>query len=280
MLSFKLIGFLLGLNAFMQHAITSPSSKGFERGKKYHVATRIGNLSGDFRESSGLEYMTGNTFLTHKDSGGSPVLYQFDFSGNITDSLTFYTIDNIDWEDITQDNAGNYYIGDFGNNSNTRKDLCIYKISPLGKEKITFDYANQQNFPPGRKNRVFDCEAFFWHNGFLYLFSKSRGSNNVFAYKIPAKEGHYSISPIDTIKIPQMITAADIDRDNNRFGLLGYGMIYYFNLPENDKIFSRPERAIRFTKGGQSEAFVFLPGGDALITNESGKIFLLQQKLK
>jgi sugar lactone lactonase YvrE len=35
---------------------------------------------------------------------------------------------NIDWEDITKDKDGNLYVGDFGNNDNERKDLCIYKI--------------------------------------------------------------------------------------------------------------------------------------------------------
>jgi hypothetical protein len=34
---------------------------------------------------------------------------------------------NIDWED-TKDKNGNLYVGDFGNNDNERKDLCIYKI--------------------------------------------------------------------------------------------------------------------------------------------------------
>jgi len=279
-MSFKLVGFLLGLNAFLQHAVTSPVSKGFERGNKYHVIKKVSHLSNDFRESSGLELLEGNVFITHKDAGNSPVLYKFDISGHISDSTTYYTIDNTDWEDITQDNAGNIYIGDFGNNLNTRDDLCIYKIGALGKEKITFEYANQKRFPPNKRNRNFDSEAFFWYNGFLYLFSKNRGSNKVMAYKIPATEGHYSITPIDTIRIPQMVTAADIDVQNKRFGLLCYGMVYYFNLPDDDKIFSRPDKAMKFTKGGQSEAFVFLPGGDALITNERGKIFLVQQKFK
>ncbi|WP_369828775.1 hypothetical protein [Flavobacterium sp. 1] len=60
------------------------------------------------------------------------------------------------------------YIGDFGNNDNTRKDLAIYKIdqSNLQGESanvaytISFDYPEQTEFPPKKKDLMFDVEAF------------------------------------------------------------------------------------------------------------------------
>ena len=36
--------------------------------------------------------------------------------------------ENNDWEDLTADDKGNLYIGDFGNNHNKRKNLSILKI--------------------------------------------------------------------------------------------------------------------------------------------------------
>ena len=33
-----------------------------------------------------------------------------------------------DWEAIATDRQGNLYIGDFGNNRNTRRDLIIYQV--------------------------------------------------------------------------------------------------------------------------------------------------------
>ena len=269
----------MGFNALLQHAVTFPGAKGFENGNREWKITKLTYLSGGFKESSGLETTTEKNFLTHKDSGFGPVLYQMDFSGYISDSISFYSLENKDWEDITQDNAGNYYIGDFGNNLNKRRDLCIYKIGKLRKEKITFEYADQHSFPPKKRKRNFDCEAFFWHDGDLFLFTKNRGNNWVKAYKIPAQEGHHKVSPIDSMKLPQMITAADVDRENNRFALLGYGVVYYFKLPGDDQVFSQPESAVRFIKGGQSEGFAFMPGGDAMITNERGKFFIVQRKL-
>jgi len=48
--------------------------------------------------------------------------------GNIKRSINISNAKNIDWEDLTQDDFGHFFIGDFGNNNNKRNDLTIYKI--------------------------------------------------------------------------------------------------------------------------------------------------------
>jgi hypothetical protein len=64
--------------------------------------------------------------------------------------------ENHDWEDITQDAAGNIYIGDFGNNENDRQNLSILKVdlkdasqkSTKVIQTTTFHYEGQTEFPP------------------------------------------------------------------------------------------------------------------------------------
>jgi hypothetical protein len=63
---------------------------------------------------------------------------------------------NIYWEDMTQDDFGHFFLGDFGNNENKRKWLTIYKIeNPIdikgertSAEIIKFMYPEQISYPP------------------------------------------------------------------------------------------------------------------------------------
>src|SRR5690606_31238676 len=115
--------------------------------------------------------------------------------GTLIEKREFPTIENKDWEDLAQDNQGRMFVGDFGNNSNARRDLSIYVLKePFGEEnieKITFRYGLQTRYPEEKKQRNFDCEAFFYHRDSLYLFSKNTGKKPRYTllYKIPAVAG-------------------------------------------------------------------------------------------
>ena len=78
----------------------------------------------EINETSGLEYYKKN-FITHNDSGGEPLLYEFNENGKI---ICKHKIDNCgmndDWEDLTSDNE-NFYVANSGNNYGERKDLSI-----------------------------------------------------------------------------------------------------------------------------------------------------------
>ena len=152
-------------------------------------------------EVSGIQYSQNeNAFWMLNDSGNSPSLYLVSEQGELLRVLEI-NAENTDWEDITQDQQGNIYIGNFGNNANKRKDLVILKVnasdlmstSKINVEKIQFYYPEQQQFPP--KEKYFDTEGFFEWNGFLYIFTKSRVKNEIgrtFLYKIPIKVGNHS----------------------------------------------------------------------------------------
>ena len=75
-------------------------------------------------ETSGLEYYNDN-FLTHNDSGGETILYEFNKEGKIVDEHFIENCgENNDWEDITADSK-NIYIANSGNNYGTRQNLAV-----------------------------------------------------------------------------------------------------------------------------------------------------------
>ena len=119
--------------------------------------TDVVALNSALNESSGLIFLD-QKLITHNDSGGEAALYEIDtLTGNIARKVIIANANNIDWEDICHDS--NYiYIGDFGNNSGSRTNLRIYRLSipsyltssndTVYVDTIQFSYADQIDFTP------------------------------------------------------------------------------------------------------------------------------------
>ncbi|WP_439584380.1 hypothetical protein [Dyadobacter bucti] len=248
----------------------------FEKIRSHYKISKIGKLPAVVNESSGLaRSKKAGSFLTHNDSGGKPELYEFDINGKLLSTERIPDAKNRDWEDLAEDENGTIYIGDFGNNSNQRNDLAIYKHKPGSPltEKISFSYQNQSINPSSSKSPAFNCEAFFYHKNQLYLFSKEYDKNgSVKLYSLPVQPGKYSLSPMDSIRISSPVTAADISPDGKTFVLLTYGKILLFEVSGGKIDFSRPKGCFRFVKK-QAEAILFLNNTDMLVTNEQGDMY-------
>lgn len=251
-------------------------TNGFDKVRSQYKISKIGKLPAVANESSGIARTNKNSFWTHNDSGGKPELYEIDSTGKLLSTRVIPNAKNSDWEDLTRDEQGTVYIGDFGNNGNTRRSLSVYKV-PEGNaetEEIAFNYADQKDFPPSEDNLNFDCEAFFYHKDNLYLFSKNRSPTNhmVKIYRLPAQKGNYSIAPIDSIAIGTQVTSADISPDGKTFALLTYGKILLFRINDGMITFKNPMGCFKFAKK-QAEALIFLNNTDMMVTNEQGQIF-------
>ncbi|MGG5208175.1 hypothetical protein ACQWU4_04450 [Chryseobacterium sp. MIQD13] len=152
---------------------------------------RVAYLDDKIQETSGLSILNGKLY-TFNDSGNAPELFDLDeTSGSIRNTFTV-NAKNKDWEALTNDGK-NFYIGDFGNNGGTRRDLEIYKL-PFQNEpqndsitKISFYYPEQTEFIPEYTNNDFDAEAMIYLNGKLHLFTKEWKSKST---------SHYIIDPV------------------------------------------------------------------------------------
>lgn len=131
-------------------------------------------LAPGIRECSGIvpSRQFAGVFWVHNDSGNAAQLFAIDAQGNLLRKVAVLGVSNIDWEDITTDDAGNLYVGDFGNNRNDRRNLEVLVIrepDPRGSDeilevvverRIPFFFPEQKQFP-NRQAMNFDCEAIF-----------------------------------------------------------------------------------------------------------------------
>jgi hypothetical protein len=171
----------------------------FGNAQKLH---KIGTLTENVNESSGLIFYNDTLFISHNDSGDKPILYFLNLKGAKIHQVQLENASNVDWEEITKDEQGNIYVGDIGNNNNTRKDLVIYKIASQDllkvnsviATKIYFKYPEQTTFPPAENELRYDAEAMVAFNDSLYIFTKCRTipfEGISYCYVVPSVPGNY-----------------------------------------------------------------------------------------
>lgn len=179
------------------------------------------------REVSGLHYAGPDSLWWLNDSGDSPTLYLTNRVGEIKEKIRL-PIKNVDWEDLTGDDQGRLYIGDFGNNRSLRKDLKIYAYEPVSGvlDSIAFQYPDQSNYNGTSATQSFNVEGFFWYQDSLHLFSKSKlpKSNYLTKHYVLSQQGGTQIAELrDSIVLKKRaVTAAAIDPATGQVALLSY----------------------------------------------------------
>ncbi len=245
-------------------------------------------LPAKINESSGIEINEKNELWSFNDSGGEPELYSFDTLGNLKRTVVIKNAVNIDWEEMTQDDKGNLYLCDFGNNKNERKDLKIYKIpnpsnlfnDTVDAEIISFVYPDQKEFPPSKENMNYDMEASFFYKDSLYLFSKNRTepySGFLRVYSVPAKAGEFTAVLLDSIYIgsgpffADWITSADIASDQSSFIFLSNNKFWLFKIKNGVPLTKSEHTEIFLPFISQKEGVCYITPTEIYITDEINK---------
>jgi len=252
--------------------------------KNHGQLTYITKLPHNLSENSGIITLKDSAIWLIEDRGNKDEIYKVDFKGNLLREFKVKNAKNHDWEDLAKDNEGNVYIGDFGNNSNKRKDLVIYKIpnpefekgDKIDAEKIKFSYPDQKDFPPKVSDLNYDAEAFFYNKGFLYVITKNRTipfSGEAVIYKIPAEPGEHSaelVGKFITCKqdVPCQVTAADISQDGSTIAILGYGKLFLFTDFIWDDFSKGKMKTIELGTTTQLESICFLNNETLLLSDE------------
>ncbi|KAF2329992.1 SdiA-regulated domain-containing protein [Flavobacterium nitrogenifigens] len=243
------------------------------------------SLPKKLKEVSGITYFPETqTLYTLEDSGNKNAIYAIDSKGKLAKTITISNATNVDWEDITKDKSGNIYIGDFGNNDNERRDLCIYKVAKnqlnndvaKAEYKISFSYPEQKEFPPKKKEMFYDVEGFFEQGGYFYLFTKNRSKGfdgTAFIYKIKNAAGTQKAVKIGEFKTCSnynhcVLTSATISPDGKKVALLSHDKVLLFKGFKGDLFHKGTQTELNLNHFSQKEAIVFKDNNTLLIADE------------
>jgi hypothetical protein len=189
---------------------------------------KIAVLSDSLKENSGLDFFQ-NKLLTFNDSGNTSDIFEIDKTSGKIKKIFKTNLKNIDWESLTSDST-NIYIGDFGNNAGTRKDLKIYKIpfdsalniqNLISEQEIPFFYPEQKDFTSKNLNNNFDGEAMIFLNRKLHIFTKEWASKATSHYFVdPNISGNQPAEKLENFQTNFVVTDAAYFR--KKLYLIGY----------------------------------------------------------
>lgn len=250
----------------------------------YGQLTIVTDLPEKLSENSGIVQFGQESAWFIEDNGNKDNIYKVDFNGEIQKVLEVKNAKNNDWEDLTSDEHGNLYIGDFGNNDNHRKNLAIYRLpnpeiepgDKIDAERIEFQYPEQKEFPPKKKELVYDSEAFFYFKGYFYIFTKNRShpfTGKVSIYRVPLEVGQHNATLLGEITTCEdwdtcQVTSADISPDGKTVVLLGYGKLWTLTDFSDDSFFEGKLAEIDLGVRTQLESVCFKNETTLLLSDE------------
>ena len=231
----------------------------------------IATFPNQLNEISGL-IQVDSMLLANVDQAPVNQIFSIDsLSGKIRRSIVVKNVANVDWEELAQSQQ-HVYIGDFGNNFGDRTNLVIHKIKKadlsmdtVSVESIFFAYEDQLDFSTKVVNQSnFDCEAFFYFNDSLHLFSKNWLNEETRHYVLPNTPGTHVAKLRGSYNVGGLITAADINQEG-LVCLLGYttggsNFLWMFSAYQGTNFFSGNKRRIELGSGlsnGKTEGFAF-----------------------
>lgn len=187
---------------------------------------RVSVLNDSIQETSGLNFFDGKLY-TFNDSGNPSELYEIDKNSGKIIKVLKTNAENKDWEALTNDGQ-NFYIGDFGNNAGTRKDLKIYKI-PFQKNElqndvmktISFYYPEQNDFTSKNISTDYDLESMIYLNGQIHIFTKEWASKSTTHYTLdPENFENQAAQKLESYKTGFVVT--DTYYYNKKLYVVGY----------------------------------------------------------
>ena len=247
-------------------------------------------------EASGLvkSRLWEDVFWTHNDSGDEARIFPIKKDGTIlkpewmSDYKGIQIPDavNVDWECIATDGKGHLYIGDIGNNSNTRRDLMIYIIEEpfptqtvvtSTKNRISYYYPDQKEIPAKKFN--FDAEAMFWKDGKIYVLTKHRADTYTKLYRLDAlrTEEKKPARLIARFNIRGQVSGADVSSDGRKLVVLTYTAVWLFETRRKSDNYFKGKISWFPFKAEHCEAVCF-DGDEFVLVNERGELFQLKEE--
>jgi hypothetical protein len=247
------------------------------------------------KEASGLvkSRLWKDVFWIHNDSGDEPRIFPIRKHGRIIKpawmknygGIRIPDAVNVDWESITTDEKGNLYIGDIGNNSSTRRDLCIYVVEEPypyqtvitnTRKRISYYYPDQKKIPSKKNN--YDAEAMFWKNGKLYILTKHRSDTCTTLYRLDSMNSleKNPATLVSEFDIQGQVSGADISLDGMKLAVLTYGAVWIFEINEESDNYFNGKVSWLPIKVKHCEAICW-DANELIFVSEKGELFKLEE---
>ncbi|WP_215224480.1 hypothetical protein [Echinicola shivajiensis] len=228
-------------------------------------------------EASGLVFSRkyDNVLYTHNDSGGLPVVYQLDSTGNRVREIELNGMENRDWEDIAigpgKENEKSYiYLGEIGDNKGVYPSIKLLRFEEPqpGDDKVQVaPQVTELTYPDEPK----DAETLMvdpW-NGDVYIVSK-RDSSNIL-YRLKAEETDKDQAELEKVlELPiTMSVGGDISPDGKEIIIKNYWVIYHWERKEGESLvdaLSRKPVQLPYSPEPQGEALTFGKDGGSYFT--------------
>jgi hypothetical protein len=288
-------------------AFSQPSKTKIKSGK-YGPPTKIGTLKNpSISESSGLvaSRLFPGAYWTHNDSGDGPFIYAFDSEGMSLGVVRVAGARAHDWEDIAagpgpQRDKSYLYIGDIGDNNDSRSEVVVYRIpepvlTAADRATTTRKPRVSESAEPIRlryPDGAHDAEALLVHpfSGNLYIVTKVALANPmVYEAEAPFDTGKViTMKSLGELKVPSLfggiITGGNISPDGRMLALCDYFDGYELVLPATSNSFDDiwKQRMVGFDLGkrNQGEAITYRLDGKAFLATSEGKSSVLIQVVK
>tara|TARA_Y100000815_G_scaffold6648_2_gene6182 strand:+ start:1390 stop:2199 length:810 start_codon:yes stop_codon:yes gene_type:complete len=229
----------------------------------------VGSVNNGLQEVSAAEKdLKENLLWVIQDRGNDNDLIALEMDGSIARSIKIENAENEDWEDLTTDDEGNIYIGDFGNNSEKRKKFTIYKVK---YEDLNKKSANAEiiEFTLPKKQDSKDFESFFLLNNHFYIISKEKNKFVVLKVKNEAGKQEAKVHTKHDLKGKNnKITSADISDDGKTIVLLNHDKLWKIDNFKDDDFFEGDLKELEFDHDSQKEGICFDSNNKVIITDE------------
>ncbi len=244
-------------------------------------------------ETSGIIYWNDRFWLINDAGPRNLYSLRFEDVENIV-TVPLGPVPKRDWEEITQDDT-HIYIGDFGNNYGSRRNLRILKFTKESilagsprMQQIRFTYSDQHDLTsPGSNRTDFDCEAFLVRGDSIFLFTKQWTSQQTSVYLLPNRPGDQVAQLQQTYDVQGLVTGSVYLEDMDLLVFTGYSsemapFLYLFYDFEGVDFFGGNRRKVDLDlpgnfmgRGHQVEAVTTRDGLTYYITNEHFSISVL-----
>jgi len=239
------------------------------------------------RESSGVarSHRIPGVFFSINDSGNDPEIFALDSTGAALGRWPLPALNNRDWEAIASGPcpAGRcLFIGDLGDNLETRKYVTIYRVTEpetlaAFREKSAVKVAGVDSlrfrYPGGPR----DVEA-LWIDaaGTPYVVSKGR-SGPITLYRVSPHFGAKKVQLAERAQVlpitpqpalGQWVTDAALSPDGHRVAIRTYTMLYIFVRSPDGRL-ERPTRCGLAGLEPQGEGVDWLDDGRLFLTSEA-----------